>query len=675
MRNASTIFLLLFLATNALWAQNLKRKAPLDRSAMSLVPDYSIDQHVRRGVSGTIPGNSSKRSGVQVFTQPLGTASNIYTCVRPEQNQVSVHNPSGRITFIHRQNIGTWGGVNGTLRYDCSSDRGQSWNLDIGPLNPLLTRVARYPSMAIYTDPGSGDQSLLYTGATLDPNAGWDGHVNGMICDACSTNTTEHYDFIGDDTYIPSSLTEGLSGEFWMADIAWDHPNTSILDTIFLYKTTMANCDVDWQRVEKFETKWNSSSTGVKIGLGPQVAFSPDGMVGYVVAMGDIEGGIDSIYTPIVYKTVDGGANWTGPTEVDLSGSQMIIDSLQSLWGQQGNPPYNELPVSSGQYTCTWDFDITVDVNGNLHIFNQIASARSLDADSLVEPAAYSIYFGFAKLFVDIHTTDQGATWDARYIAPGMAFQGSFGAQNAFTMENYCQMSRDATGERVFYSWVDMDTAGLFGTADLLLPNLRIAATRITDGYQTCWKMITDGDFAWEGAMLAPTMAPTIVDYGTTKALPIVGAQLVNNDPLQETAFHYFGDAALIFESEFQDPANLNLAFDVIASNGGCNIVGVDDRPLPTELLRVEEVWPNPTSNELNIRYTLGEYAHVEAAIYDLHGKKVSAIFEGEQGPGLLSIQGNPALSLPAGLYIIKMEATTPEGQSSAFSRRTVIGH
>ena len=671
MRNALTFLLLLILATNHLAGQGGLRLLPVDRVSYDMSTDLDPNAALDNSRPGTILGNSAKSSGIQITTQALGTASNIFTILRPEQNQVSVHGPSGRVTFIHRQDVSLWGGSSGNLRYDCSSDYGQTWDIDIGPLNPALTRPARYPNAALYTD-NTGAQSILYSAATLDGANGWDGHVNGLVCDACSTNSTEHYDFILQDSYLPSGLCEGEPGEFWVADLAWD--GSSAMDSVFLYKTIPANCDVTWQRVQTFTANWNSSPNG-KVAIGPNVAFSPDGLVGYVVVMGDLAGGIDSIITPVYFKSEDGGESWSGPVEIDLSGNQMVIDSLQSLYGQQGAPPLGVIPVSSGEYTCTSDFDITVDRNGNLHIFNLLASASTLDSDSVVIPQSYSLFPGLAKLFVDIHTPDGGATWECRYIAPGIAWRGSFGTPTPVSLENFCQISRDDAGDRVFYSWVDQDSTGLFGVADMLLPDLRIAATRISDGYQTCWKMITDGDFAWGGGMLAPTLAPTVIDYGGTVALPIVGAQLVNNDPFFTTAFHYFGDAALIFDSEFQPPSNLNLAFPVTKSAGGCNGVGIEEAALTGALLRWDALWPNPTENELNLRFELGQFAEVEASLMDIHGRQVSAIFQGERDAGTTEIRWDQVLDLPAGIYLLRLQASSLDGRKEALTRRVVLGH
>ena len=60
----------------------------------------------------------------------LGSASNVFTVYRENQNQVYADNETGLVAFIHRQDIFTHGGTtfdNGRLRFDISFDKGLSF--------------------------------------------------------------------------------------------------------------------------------------------------------------------------------------------------------------------------------------------------------------------------------------------------------------------------------------------------------------------------------------------------------------------------------------------------------------------------------------------------------------------------------------------------------------------
>lgn len=644
-------------------------QAPVAKSVLAGIPGLDIPSNkAATGVYRSVSKTDREKS--TLAGAAIGSASNVYSTVRTSQNQVTADNATGTVAFIHRSDVSVWGGSNGTLRYDCSTDKGLNWSIDQGPLNPQMTQPSRYPSLTHYED-GNGQLQLAYMAATLSPSPSWDGLSHGAICDNCTPNSTatENYNFTGQQTLIQGGLSEGLPGEFWATDFASD--GTTTTDSIHIYKGAMSSCNSSWARVETFTTNWNLSSTGNPIASGPNIAFSPDGNTGYMVVVGDMQGGpVDSILTPIVSKTDDGGQTWSQPTEIDLSGIPWIVDSLQSFWGQTG-PNNSIIPVSAGKYTCTGEFDITVDANGNLHLINILASGYALDSDSVVIPVPpYSIYPGLAKMAVDITTPDQGATWDAKYIAPVMAWQGVFGQTNTETFGNYPQISRTDSGDKVFYSWADQDsTQGLFGISDLIAPNLRISACRITDGYQTCWKMITDGDFLWEGRVLCPTMAPTVLDYGSTYMMPIVVVELTANDVLQSCRFYYFGLDALIFDTDFQDPASLNLAF-----SSGCYGVGIGPDPMAHSLLEIQDLWPNPSEGKWQFKYRLDQTADVTLELYNLQGQLMGQRQVQSQAAGEI-VESVSREDLSNGIYLVKVSASNESGQTASATRRIVVQH
>lgn len=128
------------------------------------------------------------------------------------------------------------------------------------------------------------------------------------------------------------------------------------------------------------------------------------------------------------------------------------------------------------------------------------------------------------------------------------------------SIDNYLQISRTADGSHIFYSWADSDTAQVnggigFGQSENIAPNLRIAGKRISDGYVTCPKWVTSGDFFWSDRALWPTMAPEVLTDNsgseTLYKLPVVITSMLQGDPLEPCQFWYLGNDATLTESDF----------------------------------------------------------------------------------------------------------------------------
>ncbi len=64
------------------------------------------------------------------------------------------------------------------------------------------------------------------------------------------------------------------------------------------------------------------------------------------------------------------------------------------------------------------------------------------------------------------------------------------------------------------------------------------------------------------------------------------------------------------------------------------------------------DVYPNPVSDLLNIRYQLPDYTHVNLSIYDITGKKVISIFDGWHTEGEFNITKS-IKELPSGTYLV----------------------
>ncbi len=576
----------------------------------------------------------------------LGRASNIFSILRPEQNQVYADNGIGVVAFIHRQDVTVWGGgsaESGKLRFDLSTDGGATFAPDVDVLNGTYTRPSRYPNLTGFNpnnETNPFNSFLAYSAPTLNGSPDWDGHVTGManVTAAPPAGATETYSLLSSQTYLQGGLTEGLPGEFWTVELQYD--GSGFPGDIYVNKgiySPTPTPDVIWSRFDTISPNHSTSFDGAPTLVGGNIAFSPDGQTGWISWLGDLDVGGDSVLSPIFIKSTDGGNTWGSAIEVDLNANPDVAAWLTDFWIQVDSVTGDTSPVSSGRATCAFDYDITVDINGNPHMAVVIGSGSTSDDPA---PAGYTIFSGIEKFMADVTTDDGGATWYVNYVAPVLAFRGAFGNTGPVNMDNNPQITRTPSGDHVFYSWIDSDTSAAtgsmngigFGVSDQLAPNLRTAGRRIADGYMTCYKRVTDGDFIWEGRALFPTMAPeVIVDNGMVE-LPVVMVEMITNEPLESCNFWYFGnDATFDPATEFYPKSQLVLEWDA-PSCVDTTVVSVAN--VINDNVVLGQSFPNPTNGQALIKFELPFAADVSLDVTNLYGQQVAIIAEGDYAAG-----------------------------------------
>ncbi|MFM2375522.1 MAG: hypothetical protein RLZZ165_619 [Bacteroidota bacterium] len=586
----------------------------------------------------------------------LGSASNVFTIINGDGNQVSVDNTLNMVTFTHRNNASVFSGTSSELRYDLSTDGGVTWNTDIGPLNPGASwnLPARYPLGAIYNPPGNTDplQAMnLYYAPTLGVPS-WDGHVYGLSSTVASGSptSTEHYDFQGSGTFLPTGLVENHPGEFWVLDLSY-HEGTNPLGDIRIFTGIVAGSDITFTEKTPITPDHLIVDNMLKI-QGAQVAWKPEiggSDTGWVAFLGDLVGAPDSAMMPVFIKTTDGGNTWGTPTAFNLNSISWVADTLQSLWvNASGNPS------SSGIAACGYDFDLTVDMNGNPHLV-VVVGTRS-------DGPLYAFGHEYAKFLADCYSPDGGTTWDVRYISPVLTFRTRtfYGSgANAVTFDNQPQICRSRDGSKIFYAWVDSDTAKVtlskngvgFGISENSAPNLRVAALDVATGFQSYPQLVTDADATWNGKALWPTMAPeAIADGPNTWRLPIVMPYLDTTitDPVD---FYYFGNDLRISDSCMHDPSQMTLTWPAIWTefqSRPCIIIGV--KPPVSSAMVLGNAWPNPTSGEAIIPLELSAVKTITLDLVNVLGQQVALIADGEFAAGKHSVKVSTD-NLAAGVY------------------------
>jgi len=592
---------------------------------------------------------------------PIGQSSNAYSMLIPSQNQVFVNPALNVVGFIHRHNIAIYGGGttnNGKLRFAISTDGGINWNTELGELNTTYTRPGRYPQAFLHNPSGNTTPTsafIVWAAPTL--NVSTDGQVNGT-CQVTTSNpvtTTEAYQFQSTGNYVMGGLCESTNGIFWMVESATLSTNDTVfVDSVNVYKGTFAGSNVTWVKHVSLYAPHNMAFDGKKHFTRPNMAFSPDGQTGYVAFLGDINN-CDSTYNPVIYKSTDAGANWSSGTEVIIDNIPSATDSIKQYLFDTGTAI-----ESASEVSCAFDFDMTVDANGNPHIFATLCAVERRDTVGVVTGAkGYVVYSGYPKSAVDIYSTDGGGTWIGHYVAQVNQFRTTVPVSSGtLSIDNYNQISRTVDGTRMFYSWSDTDTLIHQAVTTNEAPNTFIAGFEIATGKQTCWKQISG--VSNEDFVITPSMAPYVLEGtngGPEFTLPIVTQEIPTSDGLAPSNFYYVGKGAKFCDEDFKDPAVLDLSWVVAPSAfvpacyqyTSCFSAGIENEESITFNL-----YPNPTSDVLNIQILKGENIK-SIHIVDGMGRVVKTINPGKMVNGTYTLE---VAGLAAGMYTLNMNTS-----------------
>jgi hypothetical protein len=541
--------------------------------------------------TGTANGAFGSLSGSAVTAVKVGEASNAFTSLVNETNQVYSIPEANAIAFLNRQNIQDCGGQtidNGRYRYSISIDGGATWNIGgnggtyvppsfngcygIGVVNPAYTRPSRYPNMNIFLRGNVNDAdsiALVYSGPVLQPSAsGWDGSIVGTVLNAADTMnmitvSQEAYVQQAGNQYFNYSMvaqwdSRNSETNFWYGARSWD--GTNVGTTFLLNKGTynQATKEVDWSLAETINLPYFTGFDGNERAANFTIAFSPDGQHGWIGMVGDLVGGEDTVYQPIFIHSDDYGDTWGAPEEVNTNAFPELRDtlfagSLVTFVDSAGNP-VDTLPFLTGKSTTGFDCDLEVDNNGDPHMLVVVAGASTLNTPE----AGYSIFSGLGMYLFDV-TRDQFGDWNMLYIDRQATFRGEFGdvatgGSSSFTSDPYLQVTRSEDGTKIFYSWTDSDTTGIGGNdnnqPDLLGRAWDKTANKLTDVVN--W---TSNDLDWATRAVLPKTANAAIKNGTVFNVPTVVISLDNSDAIQPVSFWYFQDIDYDTDNDFNsDP-------------------------------------------------------------------------------------------------------------------------
>jgi len=543
------------------------------------------------------------------------------------------------------------GGNSGDLGYDISFDGGETWTNQIECYiaeNPVGDGTyydnARYPNFGIYNPTGNVDDAYIaffcpnLDGSNSDTDYGWGGYSRGTVKISDPSVTTKNLLSSDDEFYhyIPEAYdltSKGLSicvdknqdgtagwPPEWMGSITVNSGQWNEANGEFVYESTLLDME---------ESTWFL-----------QVAFSPDGMTGYIVALGNdgttwtVEGN-PNIY-PIIFKTIDGGENWGEPVALQIDGPNGIGGIVNHLVSDQALEELYVPPIPARDeipYTFTGDFDMAVNADGNLHIAGLVGIAGEA-----TDGISFFVTNGYGKI-IDLFTKDGGTTWEVEEMGAIQTYSYTWGDGPAEANRTQITLSPDT--DKVFISWLDTD---IEDAEDNDRPNIWCRGFEPSTYMKTSNSSGEDAPFnvtlfsagMWQAYFATAPKTSLELEEGIY-TIPYVYVDWNINNDLDPVQYKYISDFSF--------------------SQADFKIVGIEDQePLANIISSVSQNFPNPFNNESYVTVNLTEGSNLNLEVYTLTGQMVSTKDYGHRSTGshTLTINGE---NLSAGVYFYTVTA------------------
>ena len=479
-----------------------------------------------------------------VTSQKIGSSANYYGYANNGQKQMYLQNDINSLAFVFRVNPSLTGAVG--LRYNVSDDRGLTWKapvtgVGLGSISPNQTSTLGSPNCFLFTHPTTSGTTADARLGILSNGGGANGYAALTVAPniyANATPTLEQEDYNSFLTGLfTQHITERVPGEFWATMYSSNINNDSIYVMKGTYNSTLTQ--MDWTINDRLLPLWNTASNGSAHWLMPKIEFSPNGTVGYIAVFGDLIGGQDSIYTPILWDYNPVTGHFSGGYEVNINQFPVLNTYIHSFVDVNGQT------LSNGKVSCAFNFDLTVDYNGNPHIMCIVAPASS---GMYLNPDDYNISANFGLKVMDI-TKDNAGFWKMIHIADQLRFRENLTGTTNVSIDPSMNLARTQDGKYVFYTWSDTDTTGNFINNGNNSPNLKGAFLDVQNSLISPTTDWTYNDVTWGGKAHGPKTTSRVFEAGGSTCpgrsfnVPTtVFALSAYPDPSFETDFYYFSN-------------------------------------------------------------------------------------------------------------------------------------
>ncbi|MCO6500870.1 MAG: T9SS type A sorting domain-containing protein [Vicingus serpentipes] len=592
-------------------AQNKNAAARYDFNKFAFIDDDSQNQLIKP-ISIPYDKASSKI--------PIGTSYNIYGILGDRQNQVVYNAATNTVAFVHRQNNGGSGPAgkeSGVMSFDYSTDGGATWTVNPFQTTPTLGGFNgnRYPNIGLYNPTSNTDPAnafLIQVGPALDLLAGesqWTRTFRSSFkLDGSNLEETYSYNSIlgpnnDPNDWAAAGLFVNAQGHAWYVSTTFnnqgplgsENPAYNVagdLHDYFLHKGVFnaGNNNFDWTTVDTITPNWYTTSVdgtsgGAKVNVAglANMAWSPNGMVGYMVAMGaDSNANQNTQIRPYVVKTTDAGVTWNKVADFDFSTDFTINCGLRPI------------ATTGAKRTFFSAYDMVVDANGELRIFANVRSGFSDHPDSL--NYFYSFY-GTGNLLYEVAT--KGSGWEVTYIDSIYVADFEWDATNTLSHYVRPQAARSQDGTKVFYTWLTTDP---LLSLDREFLNMSAVGHDINTDKWTPVTDLTVGVSGAEYVTAYPTIAVETIENGSDKEYEIAtvfatdfSTQADVTNGQNPTQWNFLKGVGFDQADFTRDTVNLCALANSIDDNNNINDISIS-------------VYPNPTNGILDIQLSTNAF-------------------------------------------------------------------
>jgi hypothetical protein len=573
----------------------------------------------------------------------IGTGPNGYSYgYRGGQKSIlTANNDLNTITHIHRMG-GTLdpGGYPGDLGYDISTDGGINWTNMVEcytstiPAGQYNLDAARYPNCGLYNPEGNLDPNNAYVvffAPTLDNSntqtiPGWGGYAYGRGRIGDIGDTTKHLDTSVPPfyNYNPDAFDVSDDGIFITIDYNMDWTGASgVYQGNFIVSRGVWDDGLQDFVMDKSLLDFPVlDSLGAPSGF--RFAFGPDGQTGWLVTLADNGafeplpnwGGYHTLY-PILFKTTDGGLNWSDPIPVRLDGPDGLPGILNYLTQSQIDTFFTA-PVPAReeiQYCTAFDCDIAVDFWGNPHVAVMVSIAGLTSSYSLyTSPPYYLAAF-------DIFSTDGGTTWDAFKCGNVKTFRYIYGAATDYE-DNRIQISTTQKGDKVFVTWLDTRVENV---TDNSAPDIWARGIAVN---QPPVPWLYTANPAGEDS------ATNVTQYSEamwTSFWAVTSKITLDNNGTYTVPFTYMQNGPP-FSMDL--PVQYKYIQDFSYTDADFLIMGVGEKD-NKNITSVSQNYPNPFSRTSTVQVNIVEKANLKLVVTNLIGQQMMQIERGDVAPGM----------------------------------------
>lgn len=554
------------------------------------------------------------------------------------------------------------GGYSGDLGYDISFDGGMTWTNQIecyvavdNAGGEYYRDAARYPNHGLYNPTGSVDDAyVVFFCPNLDQSNGssWGGYTFGVANISDPSDTTGNYNRKSSHDEFYQYIPDGFDVTSQGLSIVTDR-NSNWTSGSFEYGggliVNMGYWDDDEQDIVYEEIDWEFENNGEAPWFN-SVAFSPDGMTGYIAVLANngetfSVPGQPNIY-PIYWKTVDGGENWDGPHAIQIDGPDGIGGIVNHLLTDEQIEQIYLPPVPARDeipYTFLGDFDIAVTADGNLHIAGIVAAAGEAE-----DGISFYVEDGLGCV-LDLFTDDGGTTWYVEEMGRTFRYSATFGELEE---GNRTQITLNPDADRVFISWLDTE---LEDEENNGRPNIwcrgfnpsTYMKTYTGDNMDAPTNVTAFSDAMWEAYFGTAAKTALELEDGVY-TIPYTYCDMDPSDPLLPVQLKYIQDFSFS-EADF-------------------TITGLGKEVSEDEhIVSISQNYPNPFNGNTYVTINLTEGVDLSLVVYSITGQQVLKQDYGYTAKGTTTLTIN-GTDLTPGIYFY-----TVNTGSSKITRKMIV--